>query len=65
MYGNDFVDPDLPLNAAESGDVEAAAADAARARDRRDQAGSSFEELIAADQRIEPRDGCPRATARR
>ena len=59
MYGNDFVDPDLPLNAAESGDVEAAAADAATARARREQVGSSFDELIAADQRIEPRDDMP------
>ena len=59
MYGNDFVDPDQPLNAAESGDVEAAAADAASARARREQAGSSFDELIAADQRIEPRDDMP------
>ena len=61
MYGNDFVDPDLPLNAAESGDVEAAASDAARARDRREQAGSSFDALIAADERIEPRDWMPEA----
>jgi ring-1,2-phenylacetyl-CoA epoxidase subunit PaaA len=57
MYGNDFVDPDAPLNAAESGDVEQAAAHV----DRRGEVGPDFDALIAADQRIEPRDDMPEA----
>ena len=51
MYGNDFVDPDLPLNAAESGDVEAAAADAASARARREQVGRQMQEAKAKSQK--------------
>ncbi|MGZ4498492.1 MAG: Phenylacetic acid catabolic protein, partial [Nocardioides sp.] len=57
MYGNDFVDPDAPLNAVESGDVEQAAAHV----DRRGEVGPDFDALIAADQRIEPRDDMPEA----
>ena len=61
MYGNDFGDPDDPgagaLNAAEGGAIDAAAAH----EDRREQVGSSFDALIAADQRIEPRDEMPEA----
>jgi len=61
MYGNDFGDPDDPgagpLNAAEEGAVEQAAAH----EDRRSQVGTSFDALIAADQRIEPRDEMPEA----
>ncbi len=61
MYGNDFGDPDDPgagpLNAAEGAAIDAAAAH----QDRREQVGSSFDALIAADQRIEPRDEMPEA----
>ena len=61
MYGNDFIDPDEPLNDAESGDVEEAVAAAATALAQRPDGGSSFEALLAADQRIEPRDEMPEA----
>ncbi len=61
MYGNDFIDPDVPLNAAESGDIEGAVAAAATARVQRPDGDSSFEALLAADQRIEPRDEMPEA----
>ena len=57
MYGNDFIDPDTPLNAAETGEY-AEAAEAAAAADRTDEL-ASFDQLIAADQRIEPRDAMP------
>ena len=59
MYGNDVLDPDEPLNASETGDYDAALAASASAGDRA--AGSSFDELIAADQRVEPRDELPDA----
>ncbi len=59
MYGNDFGDPNDPgagpLNAAEGTALDAAS----RHEDRREQVGSSFDALIAADQRIEPRDDMP------
>ena len=60
MYGNDFGDFDDPgagpLNAADTGEVEAAAAHA----DRRAELDlSDFDAIIAADQRIEPRDAMP------
>jgi len=61
MYGNDFIDPDEPLNAAESGDVDEAVKAAATALAQRSGGGSSFEALLAADQRIEPRDEMPEA----
>jgi ring-1,2-phenylacetyl-CoA epoxidase subunit PaaA len=55
MYGNDVIDPNDPLNAAET-----PAYDQARAHeDRRDEVGGDFDALIAADQRIEPRDAMP------
>jgi ring-1,2-phenylacetyl-CoA epoxidase subunit PaaA len=55
MYGSDVIDPDEPLNAAETD-----AYDGALAHDeRRDGAGGDFDALIAADQRIEPRDAMP------
>jgi ring-1,2-phenylacetyl-CoA epoxidase subunit PaaA len=55
MYGNDVIDPNDPLNAAET-----AAYDQARAHeDRREAVGGDFDALIAADQRIEPRDAMP------
>ena len=65
MYGNDFGDPDDQLddpgagqlNAAEDGAIDAAAAH----QDRRAEVGSSFDALLAADQRIEPRDDMPEA----
>jgi len=59
MYGNDVLDPDEPLNASETGDYDAALAASASAGNRA--AGSSFDELIAADQRVEPRDELPDA----
>ena len=60
MYGNDFGDFDDPgagpLNAADTGEVEAAAAHA----DRRAELDlTDFDAIIAADQRIEPRDAMP------
>jgi len=58
MYGNDFIDPEAPLNAAELQEQDGG--EPAHA-DRRDEVGSSFDELIAADQRIEPRDEMPEA----
>ncbi len=60
MYGNDFAEPDDPgagpLNAADGGAVEAAAAHV----DTKAQQGlETFDAIIAADQRIEPRDAMP------
>ncbi|MFZ1285800.1 MAG: 1,2-phenylacetyl-CoA epoxidase subunit A, partial [Candidatus Phosphoribacter sp.] len=59
MYGNDFDidDPGAgPLNAADGGAVEAAAAH----EDRRAELGTtSFDAIIAADQRVEPHDDMP------
>ena len=60
MYGNDFAVPDEPLNAAETPDYEAALAEhAAGEMDRSAESHASFDALIAADQRIEPRDDMP------
>ena len=59
MYGNDFINPDEPLNAAESADMDHAVAESATAVTQRPDGGSSFEELLAADLRIEPRDEMP------
>jgi ring-1,2-phenylacetyl-CoA epoxidase subunit PaaA len=61
MGGSDFIDPDEPLNAAESGDLDDVAVGQGTARARRHEQGSSFEALLAADQRIEPRDEMPEA----
>ena len=60
MYGNDFAEPDDPgagpLNAADGGAVEAAAAHV----DTKAREGlASFDAIIAADQRIEQRDAMP------
>ena len=55
MYGNDVIDPNEPLNAAETDAYDAAAAH----DDQRDTVGDDFDALIAADQRIEPRDAMP------
>lgn len=58
MYGNDFIDPDSPLNAAETGEyTDAVSASAGKARSNGDTSG--FDELIAADLRIEPQDNMP------
>ncbi len=58
MYGNDVIDPNVPLNASETEAYEQE-----RARDeppRADLAAAGdFDALIAADQRIEPRDAMP------
>ena len=59
MYGNDVIDPDEQLNAAESGEVERASAEHA-GRPAREE-GSPFDDLIAAEQRVEPRDEMPEA----
>ena len=61
MDGNDLIDPDEPLNAAESGDVDDAMKAAAASLAQRPAGGSSFEALLAAEQRIEPRDEMPEA----
>jgi ring-1,2-phenylacetyl-CoA epoxidase subunit PaaA len=55
MYGNDVIDPNEPLNAAETDAYDAAAAH----DEQRDVVGDDFDALIAADQRIEPRDAMP------
>lgn len=55
MYGNDVIDPTQPLNAAETDAYDAAAAH----DDQRDAVGKDFDALIAAAQRIEPRDAMP------
>ena len=64
MYGNDVIDPNEPLNAAEQAAAEAgddAAADLSPGgrRDRSATDLDAFDALIAADQRIEPRDAMP------
>ncbi|WP_374969810.1 1,2-phenylacetyl-CoA epoxidase subunit PaaA [Terrabacter sp. BE26] len=58
MYGNDVIDPTQPLNAAETDAYDAAAAQQDQ-RNRRETVGDDFDALIAADQRIEPRDAMP------
>ena len=55
MYGNDVIDPNEPLNAAETDAYDASVAH----DDQRDTVGDDFDALIAADQRIEPRDAMP------
>ena len=55
MYGNDVIDPNDPLNAAETPAYD----EARQHEDRRDEVGGGFDALIAADQRIEPRDAMP------
>jgi len=59
MYGNDVLDPDEPLNASETGDYVSALAASALQEERAE--GASFDALIAADQRVEPRDEMPDA----
>jgi ring-1,2-phenylacetyl-CoA epoxidase subunit PaaA len=54
MYGNDVIDPNEPLNAAETADY-----DADLEHGERRSEGDDFDALIAADQRIEPRDAMP------
>ncbi|REF31605.1 1,2-phenylacetyl-CoA epoxidase subunit PaaA [Calidifontibacter indicus] len=54
MYGNDFGDPDEPLNAAEGDALDELLASATQRGD-----GGNFDELIEADLRIEPRDQMP------
>ena len=61
MYGDDFINPDEPLNAAELGDVDDPMPASATALAPREDDGSSFEALLAADLRIEPRDEMPEA----
>lgn len=55
MYGNDFVDPDEPLNAAETMAPE----EQDLGRRAQPVGAGSFDDLIAAEQRIEPRDEMP------
>jgi len=57
MYGNDVIDPNEPLNAAETDAYDAAAAH----DDQRAVVGDDFDALIAADQ---PATRCPTSTAR-
>ena len=54
MYGNDFGDPDEPLNAAEGDALDELLGSATQRGD-----GGNFDELIEADLRIEPRDQMP------
>lgn len=57
MYGNDFGDPDrAPLNAAETSMYADAVAASAQANS---ELLDSFEAIIAADQKVEPRDVMP------
>ena len=71
MYGTETVDdvvtgpptPDEPLNAAETSAYDAAVQAAQQAPDRAERE-ASFEALIAADQRVEPRDAMPDAYRR-
>lgn len=58
MYGNDVIDPDEPLNAAETDDYTRAREASADA-DRAPGDTTSFDDLIARDLRIEPRDDMP------
>ncbi|WP_082176895.1 1,2-phenylacetyl-CoA epoxidase subunit PaaA [Arsenicicoccus sp. oral taxon 190] len=58
MYGNDVIDPDEPLNAAETDDY-ATAREFAAGADRAPGDTASFDDLIARDLRIEPRDDMP------
>ena len=58
MYGNDVIDPNEPLNAAETTAYDEAAAHVEQ-RAVGEPSGDSFDALIAADQRIEPRDAMP------
>ncbi|MGW5241329.1 1,2-phenylacetyl-CoA epoxidase subunit PaaA [Monashia sp. NPDC004114] len=55
MYGNDVIDPNEPLNAAETDAYD----EALTQDERRAEAEGDFEALLAADQRIEPRDVMP------
>ncbi len=64
MYGNDVIDPNEPLNAAEQAAAEGTDDGVASLSPsgRREQTASdlaAFDALIAADQRIEPRDAMP------
>jgi len=59
MYGTEVIDPDVPLNAAESSDYDAALAGSAAAGER--PTHPSFDALIEADLRVEPRDDMPDA----
>jgi len=61
MYADDVINPDEPLNAAESGDMDEAVVASATAPAQRLAGGSSFAALLAADLRIEPRDEMPEA----
>jgi ring-1,2-phenylacetyl-CoA epoxidase subunit PaaA len=61
MDGDDFIDPEEPLNASESADFDAAAVASRNSPAQRPDGGWSFEALLAADQRIEPRDEMPEA----
>ena len=58
MYGNDVIDPNEPLNAAETAAYDEAAAHVEQ-RAVGEAVGDGFDALIAADQRIEPRDAMP------
>ena len=58
MYGNDVIDPNVPLNAAETAAYDEAAAHV-EGRAVGEASGEGFDALIAADQRIEPRDAMP------
>jgi ring-1,2-phenylacetyl-CoA epoxidase subunit PaaA len=61
MDVNDSIDPDEPLNAAELAENNDAVTVAATALAPHPDGGWSFDTLLAADLRIEPRDGMPEA----
>ena len=59
MYGNDFSVPGEPLNAADAGALDAVLPTATERG-----GGGHFDDLLAADARIEPRDAMPEAYRR-
>jgi ring-1,2-phenylacetyl-CoA epoxidase subunit PaaA len=61
MDGKDFLDPEEPLNASEYADVDPAAVAPRTSGAQRPEGGWTFEALLAADLRIEPRDEMPEA----
>lgn len=72
MYGTEMVSedhddpigPDVPLNASESADYDAAVAGAVATADRSGLGPTSFDALLQADLRVEPRDEMPDAYRR-
>ena len=59
MYGNDVIDPEAPLNASETSEFDETVSAGTVGEERPEV--SSFDALIAADLRVEPRDEMPDA----